>query len=210
MIDYDRLTIEGAGADFYVSFDNEAVGKLQGEGLVKAVDGAELETSRRWPSSTDRRRTTTRPCSRTATTRSSSPSSSSGEWTLVDDQAVPDWDNQQALVIFEQILTAATAKWTRRFAANDGLANSVVSALKSQGHDPIPFTGQDATVGGIQNILAGYQSMTVYKAIKAEADAASGLAIALAQDATTDDLVTGQRRTTGRTKSRLCCLRRSP
>ncbi|HEX2620136.1 MAG TPA: substrate-binding domain-containing protein, partial [Phototrophicaceae bacterium] len=38
VIDYDRLTIEGDGADFYVSFDNEAVGKLQGEGLVAAID----------------------------------------------------------------------------------------------------------------------------------------------------------------------------
>ena len=43
VIDYDRLTIEGAGADYYVSFDNESVGRLQGEGLVAAVDAAMLE-----------------------------------------------------------------------------------------------------------------------------------------------------------------------
>jgi D-xylose transport system substrate-binding protein len=65
-------------------------------------------------------------------------------------------------------------------AANDGLGNSVVSALKSRKLKQIPVTGQDATLQGIQNILTGDQCMTVYKAIKGEADAASKLAISLA------------------------------
>ena len=66
-------------------------------------------------------------------------------------------------------------------AANDGLANSVISALNARklGHKPV--TGQDATAQGIQHILAGEQCMTVYKAVKKEADAASKLAIALAK-----------------------------
>ncbi|MCC6617354.1 MAG: ABC transporter substrate-binding protein, partial [Anaerolineae bacterium] len=55
----------------------------------------------------------------------------------------------------------------------------------------IPVTGQDATVGGIQNILAGRQSMTVYKAIKAEAEAAAALAIALLKGEDTSALATG-------------------
>ena len=66
-------------------------------------------------------------------------------------------------------------------AANDGLANSVISALKSRKLKQIPVTGQDATPQGIQNILVGDQCMTVYKAIKKEADAASKLAISLAK-----------------------------
>ncbi|MGZ8620630.1 MAG: sugar ABC transporter substrate-binding protein [Actinomycetota bacterium] len=190
VIDYDRLTIEGPGADFYVSFDNEVVGKLQGEGLVAAVEAAKLTKP-------DVAVLNGSPTDNNATLFANGynsvikPKFDSGEWTLVDDQSVPDWDNQQALVIFEQILTAANGNVDAAIAANDGLANSVVSALKSQGHKPIPLTGQDATTEGIQNILAGNQSMTVYKAIKAEADAASGLAIALAQGAPTDDLVTG-------------------
>jgi ABC-type transport system substrate-binding protein len=102
---------------------------------------------------------------------------------MVDDQAVPDWDNQQALVIFEQILTAAEGNITGVFAANDGLANSVISALKSAGIDPgdagIPISGQDATVAGIQHVLAGDQAMSTYKPIKAEAEAAAEAAIAL-------------------------------
>ena len=102
-----------------------------------------------------------------------------GAWLLVADQAVPDWDNQQTLVIYEQILTAAGSRVDATFAANDGLANSVIAARKSQGLPPIPLSGQDATVSGIQNILAGWQTMTVYKPIKVEVAAAATAAIAM-------------------------------
>ena len=57
-------------------------------------------------------------------------------------------------------------------AANDGLGNAAISALKSAGLKPIPVTGQDATAQGVQNILSGWQCMTVYKSIETEADAA--------------------------------------
>ncbi|MEZ4583613.1 MAG: substrate-binding domain-containing protein [Caldilineaceae bacterium] len=101
-----------------------------------------------------------------------------GDWAVVDEQAVPQWDNQEALVIFEQMLTAANNDIDAIFAANDGLANSVISALKNAGLDP---AGQrpDATVGGMQNILSGWQTMSVYKPIKLEAEAAAEAALAL-------------------------------
>ena len=67
-------------------------------------------------------------------------------------------------------------------AANDGLGNAAISVLKKNKlNGKVPVTGQDATVQGLQNILAGDQCMTVYKAIKKEADAAAELAIALAK-----------------------------
>ena len=66
---------------------------------------------------------------------------------------------------------------------NDRLANSVIAALKTQGLAPIPLSGQDATVGSIQNILAGWQTMTVYKPIELQAEAAVHAAIALLQGA---------------------------
>jgi D-xylose transport system substrate-binding protein len=192
VIDYDRLTIEGEGADFYVSFDNESVGRLQGEGLVQAVEDAEIEDPQVAVlngSPTDNNAT----LFKNGYDGVINPKFDDGEWTEVDDQSVPDWDNQQALVIFEQMLTAANGNIDAAIAANDGLANSVISAVKSQkGEDAaIPVTGQDATVQGIQNILAGDQSMTVYKAVKAEAEAAADLAIALITGENTDDLTTG-------------------
>ena len=66
-------------------------------------------------------------------------------------------------------------------AANDGLGNAAISALKQRKLKQIPVTGQDATLQGIQNIVNGDQCMTVYKAIKKEADAAAALAVALAK-----------------------------
>ncbi len=191
VIDYDRLTIEGSGADFYVSFDNESVGRLQGEGLVAAVEAAGLEAPVRVAvlngSPTDNNAT----LFKNGYDGVINPLFESGDWEKVDDQFVPGWDNQQALVIFEQMLTAAGGDIDAAVAANDGLAGAVIAALENQGLPYIPVTGQDATVGGIQNVLAGRQSMTVYKAIKAEAEAAAQLAIALVNGEDTSALVTG-------------------
>jgi D-xylose transport system substrate-binding protein len=177
VVDYDRLTIEGDGADVYVSFDNVEVGKTMGDVLEPVIEGLgdtpNVVQLNGGP--TDNNAT----LFREGYFGVASPHYDDGSWVLVDDQAVPDWDNQQALVIFEQILTAANGEVDAVFAANDGLANAVVSALKSAGADPVPLSGQDATVGGIQNILAGDQTMTVYKPIKAEAEAAAAAAIAL-------------------------------
>ena len=190
IIDYDRLTIEGEGADFYVSFDNEAVGRLEGEGLVAAVEAAGLENPNVAVlngSPTDNNAT----LFKNGYDGVINPLFESGEWTEVDDQFVPQWDNQQALVIFEQMLTAAGGEIDAAIAANDGLAGAVAAALANQGFDPIPVTGQDATVEGIQRILSGEQSMTVYKAIKAEAEAAAELAVALLCSEETAGFVTG-------------------
>jgi len=189
VIDYDRLTIQGDGADFYVSFDNEAVGKLQGEGLVKAVADAGLKNPKVAVLNGS-------PTDNNATLFANGynsvikPLFDSKEWTLVDDQSVPDWDNTKAQTIFEQMLTAAGGKIDAAVAANDGLANAVATALQNQGLPYIPVTGQDATVGGIQNILAGRQSMTVYKAIKQEAEGAASLAIALVKGTDTAAMAT--------------------
>jgi D-xylose transport system substrate-binding protein len=181
VVDYDRLTVEGPGADVYVSFDNVQVGATMGEvlePLISAQDGTpQVVLLNGGP--TDNNAT----LFKEGYVSYAQPHFDDGSWELVDDQWVPDWDNQQALVIFEQILTAAENNVTGVFAANDGLAQAVISAFQSAGIDPgdagIPISGQDATVGGMQNVLAGDQAMSVYKPIKAEAFAAAEAAIAL-------------------------------
>jgi D-xylose transport system substrate-binding protein len=178
VIDYDRLTIEGPGADLYVSFDNEAVGRLMGETLEPLIDGLDTDPKRIVQlngSPTDNNATQFR----AGYFSVAEPHYLAGDWELVDDQAVPDWDTQQGLIIYEQILTAAGGDVDATFAGNDNLAGSVISALKSQEMEPMPLSGQDATVAGIQNILTGWQTMTVYKPIEIEAKAAATAAIAL-------------------------------
>jgi D-xylose transport system substrate-binding protein len=187
VIDYDRLTLDTDATDYYVSFDNEAVGRLQGEGLVNCLEGASKPAVAVLNGSpTDNNATLFKKGYDSVI----NPKFESGEWTEVADQAVPDWDNQKALTIFEQMLQKADNKVDGVLAANDGLGNAAISAIKQRKLDQIPVTGQDATLQGVQNIVAGDQCMTVYKAIKKEADAASKLAIALAKGETPTEQTT--------------------
>jgi D-xylose transport system substrate-binding protein len=192
VIDYDRLTLKGT-SDYYVSFDNTKVGKLQGQGLVsclgskKGASIAELNGS---------------PTDNNATLFKQGydsvlkPKYADGTFKKVADQSVPDWDNQKALTIFEQMLQKSGNKIDGVLAATDGLGNAAISALKARKLPQVPVTGQDATLQGIQNIVMGDQCMTVYKAIKKETDAAAKLAVQLlkGQTPTTTDKVNNQSR----------------
>jgi D-xylose transport system substrate-binding protein len=176
-IDYDRLTLNG-GADFYVSFDNFGVGVLQGQFLKKCLAEkgyenpvvAELNGS---------------PTDNNATEFKNGydsvlqPMYDEALYTKGPDQSVPDWVNEEGGVIFEQMLEQQP-RIRGVLAANDGLANAVIGVLKKKKlNGEVPVTGQDATIQGLQNILTGDQCMTVYKAIKPEAEAAASLAIKL-------------------------------
>jgi D-xylose transport system substrate-binding protein len=181
VIDYDRLTLDTDAQDYYVSFDNEKVGQLQGQGLVDCLgDKAGAKVAVLNGSPTDNNATLFKKGYDSVI----NPKFESKDWTEVSDQSVPDWDNQKALTIFEQMLQKADNKIDGVLAANDGLGNAAISAIKQRKLPQIPVTGQDATLQGVQNIVAGDQCMTVYKAVKKEADAASKLAIALAKGET--------------------------
>jgi len=181
VIDYDRLTLDTDATDYYVSFNNEKVGQLQGQGLVDCMGdkkGAEVAVLNGSP--TDNNAT----LFKNGYDSVINPKFESGEWKEIDDQAVPDWDNQKALTIFEQMLQKNNNKVDGVLAANDGLANAAISALKQRKLPQVPVTGQDATDEGLQRVQLGTQCVTVYKAIKKEADAAAELAIALAKGET--------------------------
>src|SRR3954466_12395106 len=179
VIDYDRLTLNG-DSDYYVSFDNKKVGELQGQGLVGCLSKgnaskpaiAELNGS-----PTDNNPTLFKQGYDSVL----NPKYKDGSFKKAADQSVPDWDNQKALTIFEQMLQKTNNKIDGVLAANDGLGNAAISALKARKLSQIPVTGQDATLQGVQNIVTGDQCMTVYKAIKKEGDAAAKIAIALAK-----------------------------
>ena len=174
VIDYDRLTL-GGGADYYVSFDNVAVGSAIGEGLVKCM-GENGDKSGPVAllngSPTDNNATLFKQGYEKAITDAG--------YTVAADQSVPDWDNTKAGTIFEQMYTKANGEFVGVASANDGLGGAVAAVLKRNGDtDRVPTTGQDATAEGLQRVLTGAQCLSVYKAIKKEADAASQLAIAL-------------------------------
>ncbi len=86
---------------------------------------------------------------------------------------VPEWDAKNAQTIFEQMLVQTSNKIDGAVAANDNIAGAVVATLKAKGLKPIALSGQDATVQGVQNIISGWQTNTVYKYVPDEANAAA-------------------------------------
>lgn len=171
-LDYDRLTL-GGSAEAYISFDNNVVGELQGQGLADCLGDKPANIIYLNGSPTDNNATLFSAGAHSVLDEISS-------YKVVGEQAVPDWDNEQAVTIFEQLYVAADGNVDGVYAANDGLGGSVISILEKNGKDgKVPVTGQDATVEGLQNILAGTQCMTIYKSAKAEAGALAEAAIAL-------------------------------
>jgi D-xylose transport system substrate-binding protein len=179
VIDYDRLTLNGS-ASYYVSFDNVLVGKLQGRGLVNCLNAERPSPAK--PSiieldgSPDDNNSA---LFKQGYDSVMDPLFKSGAYIRAGQQSVPKWDIQQAATIFDQMLTVAGGKVDGVEAANDGLANAAITILSNRGLHRIPVTGQDATIAGMQNILAGDQCMSVYKPIQQEATAAAHLALEL-------------------------------
>ncbi|MGU3438390.1 sugar ABC transporter substrate-binding protein [Actinomycetes bacterium M1A6_2h] len=177
-IDYDRLTL-GGSADYYVSFDSNTVGNLQGQGLVDCIGakpGAQVIQIDGSP--TDNNAT----LFKAGALQVLQPKYDSGALRLVGDQAIPEWDNQVGGTTFEQLLTANGGKVDGVLAANDGLAGAVITVLQKNGlNGQVPVTGQDATEDGLKAVLRGDQCMTVFKDVAQEAAAAAELAIDLAK-----------------------------
>ncbi|MDO9355563.1 MAG: substrate-binding domain-containing protein, partial [Solirubrobacteraceae bacterium] len=162
----------------YISFDNEAVGKLQGESLVDQLGGAEGAKDKQIVMING------------SPTDGNAALFKKGAHSVLDTSGVkigkeydtPDWSPDKAQTEMDQAITAlGKDKIDGVYAANDGTAGGAVAAMKSAGLDPtkIPSTGQDAELAGLQRVLIGEQGMTVYKAIKPEAEKAAQLAVAL-------------------------------
>jgi D-xylose transport system substrate-binding protein len=171
-IDYDRLTL-GGDADVYISYDNSKVGALQGAGLEKCLGKKPANVIYLNGSPTDNNATLFSQGAHSVLDKVAS-------YKKVGEQAVPDWDNDKAVTIFEQLYTKVDGKVDGVYAANDGLAGGVISILKKNGQaGKVPVTGQDATVEGLQNILAGTQCMTIQKSATGQAGALADAAIAM-------------------------------
>jgi D-xylose transport system substrate-binding protein len=189
VIDYDRISIGGT-AEYYVSFDNIAVGQLQADGLIGCLgnkSGAsviEIEGA-----STDNNATQFHEGQEQVL----KPRYDSGNLRLVASRQIDKWSPDLAATTFTTLLDQNGGHVDGVLAANDGMAASIEAVLKQRGLNNVPVTGQDATLSGLQAVLRGTQCMTVYKPIDIEAEAASRLAIALAtgRHGDADDLATG-------------------
>lgn len=177
VISYDRLIL-GGEPNVYISFDNEKVGKLQGDSLAGKLKDDGNPTGpiiKINGSPTDNNATLFKKGSNAAL-------DAAGVKILVQ-YDTPDWSPDKAQTFMEQQITKFGKNGFKGvYAANDGTAGGAIAAMKAAGIDvtTIPSTGQDAELAAIQRILVGQQYMTVYKAIKLEAEAAAKAAVDLA------------------------------
>jgi D-xylose transport system substrate-binding protein len=177
VIDYDRLTL-GGSRQYYVSFNNVAVGTLLGKGLVSCVAAWGL-------SKPNVAVMVGAPTDNNATLFAQGynavlkPLFSSAKWTLAVRPA-GTWDPPTAETEFQQALTAHPGI-NSVLMPNDETAAPVITYLKTLNIPArkFPVTGQDATTVGLQNVISGYQCGTVYKPIYVEAQAAAALALYL-------------------------------
>ena len=175
MIDYDRLTV-GGDADYYVSGDATEAGRLQAQGLLEDFEGkdsARIAILNGAPTdsfATDLQKGYTEVLK-----------TKGKHVEVAAEQAVPNWDGQKALTIYEQMLQSAGQDFDGTLAANDTLANATIAARKARNLPMIPTSGLDATAQALQHILAGEQTFTVYFSIKDQATKAAKLALQVAR-----------------------------
>ncbi len=178
VVEYDRFNTGGSGGAAYVSFDNVQVGATMAEVLEPAIDDLGLDPAQVVMLNGGEEDNNSF-LFRDGYAETVEARADAGDWEIVADQHVPGWDNQEAQTIMEQILVDANNEVDAVFAANDGLAQAAINAMQAADVGPVPVSGQDATAPGIQNILLGTQTMTVYKPIEAEAAVAAQVALAL-------------------------------
>jgi D-xylose transport system substrate-binding protein len=176
VISYDRLVTD-APVDYYISFDNVRVGQLQGQALAKKlkddgkatgpivmINGAPTDNNAK------------------LFKQGATGALNSAGIKVLKSYDTPDWSPDKAQTEMQQAITAVgETGFNGVYAANDGTAGGAIAAMKSAGINSAqrPTTGQDAELAAIQRILAGTQYMTVYKAIKPEAEQAAQMAVDL-------------------------------
>ena len=190
VVSYDRL-ITDSDVDYYVSYDNERVGKLQGDTLIKGLKAQNKPTGPVVMLAGD-------PADNNAKLfkKGAKDTLKAAGVKIAKSFDTPGWSADKAQNEMQQSITSlGNGGFAGVLAANDDLGGGAIAAMKSAGIKPAdrPTTGQDATVAGLQRILIGEQYMTVWKASKPEADAAAQIAVALAKgDDVPSDLINQQ------------------
>ena len=165
-IDYDRQ-VEGGVAALYASFDGHQVGVIQGNTVVLGLKKNGTYSKKPviaslWGGQEDANSF----LFKGGVDQVLNPLYRNGTLTKGPQQFVPGWDNQKAGTIFDQMLIRTSNNIQGVAAANDGLANAVVVSLKAHKLSPLPLSGQDATTQGVQNIISGWQTGTVWKDVR--------------------------------------------
>lgn len=173
IVAYDRL-IMSPDVDMYISFDNERVGQMQGEALMKALPKGSIYVMSGDPGDNNAK------MFKAGAMKAIKPFVDKGAIKILGDQAVQGWKPENALKIAENVLTQFNNKIDGFLAPNDGTAGGIIQALAGQKLDgKVPVTGQDADVAAIRRIIEGKQLMTVYKSLNLIGTESAKITVAL-------------------------------
>lgn len=176
VISFDRLIVN-VGVDMYVSFDNVKVGALQGEYLTKMAPRGNYIVLSGAPTDNNSK------LFKQGAMQYIEPLAKKGDIKVVMEQPINDWQPSEAQRLVENALTANKNNIQAILAPNDNTAGGVVQALAAQKLAGKVFvSGQDAEVTAAQRIVAGTQSMTVFKDQRKLASEALNIAVNLAQN----------------------------
>ena len=177
-IDYDRQ-VTGGTASVYVTFDGKAVGAAQAKGVIAAMKANGTykggTVAQLWGGQTDQNAY----WFQSGNLAVFNPLFATRQIKRGPQRFVPDWDANNAAGIYDQMLVKTHNKIKGIIAANDNIAGAVIAREKAHHLKKTPLSGQDATAAGVQYIIAGWQTGTVYKKVSLEANAAAAAAIAL-------------------------------
>jgi len=176
VLSYDRLILN-ADVDAYISFDNRAVGELQAQSLVKLAPKGNYYLLGGAPTDNNAK------ILREGQMKVLQPLIDRGDIKVVGRQWVKDWSAAEAMAIVENALTANGNRLDAVVASNDATAGGAVQALAAQKlAGKVPVSGQDADLAAVRRVIAGSQSMTVYKPLKTIATQAATLAVQLVRN----------------------------
>ncbi len=183
VISYDRLIKGNSKPDYYVEFDSNSVGKLQGQALLDKLTAMGKSNAKiLWINGSPKD-------NNAKLFAQGAHSVLDGKVQVVKEDAMQNWKPEEAQAITEAAIASfGKDGFDAVYVANDGGAGGVIAAMKANGMDPKthPVTGQDAELAGIQRIISGEQFMTVYKPIKTLAEAAAAAACDLATGKSVD------------------------
>ncbi|MFF8710658.1 substrate-binding domain-containing protein [Streptomyces sp. NPDC015184] len=180
VVAYDRLAEGPISA--YVSYDNEKIGQLQGEALVKALGTKAADSNVVMINGSP--------------TDPNAPFFKKGAHSVLDkqvkkvvyEQDIPDWSPDEAnKKMGAAIDSLGKDGFQGVYSANDGMAGGIITALKKQ-DVKVPVGGQDSELAGLQRIIAGEQAFSIYKQIKPEAETTAEIAVRLLKGEKIDDL----------------------
>lgn len=177
VIAYDR-PIPAARADYYVSFNNEGIGKAIAESLVAHLKAKGVPTG----GESGLLEVNGSPTDAAAglIKKGIHAGLANSGYKVLAEYDTPEWAPPKA----QQWVSGQVSRFGKKIvgvvAANDGTAGGTIAAFKAAGLEPIPpVTGNDATIAGLQLILAGDQYNTISKPSETVAAAAAKVALAL-------------------------------